>query len=60
MPHRSTPVEQTWPARAKRKRISAERLEQQARTKRLEAEEFDRKYAAYCAQRDANDERVSA
>jgi hypothetical protein len=60
MPHRSTPVEQTWPARAKRKRMSAERLEQQARTKRLEAEEFDRKYAAYCAQRDAETPEAAA
>jgi hypothetical protein len=60
MPHRSTPVEQTWPGRAKRKRMAAERREQEARRLRYEAEEFDRKWAAYCAERDAQAEQVSA
>jgi hypothetical protein len=53
MPHRSTPVEQTWPGQASRKRMAAERKEQEARRQRIEADELDRKWAAYCAARDA-------
>jgi hypothetical protein len=51
--HRSTPPEQTWPSLATRKRMAAERREQEARRFRLEADELDRKWAVYCAERDA-------
>ena len=44
---RSTPPEQAWPSLAKRKRMAAERREQEARRMRLEAEELDRKWSAY-------------
>ena len=53
MPHRSTPPEQAWPSLAKRKRMAAERREQEARRMRLEAEELDRKWSAYRVERDA-------
>jgi hypothetical protein len=40
--------------------MAAERLEQKARTFRLDAEELDRKWAAYCAERDAQAEQVAS
>jgi hypothetical protein len=53
VPHRSTPPEQTWSSLAKRKRMAAERREQEARRMRLEADELDRKWSAYRVERDA-------
>jgi hypothetical protein len=57
--YRATPPEQLWPSQATRKRIAAERREQEARQLRLDAAELDRKWAAYCAQREAEAEAVA-
>jgi hypothetical protein len=53
MPYWSPPPQQLWPSQAKRKLIAAERREQEARTLRIEAAELTRKWAAFCAQRAA-------
>jgi hypothetical protein len=53
MPHRSTPVEQTWPSLAARKRRAAERREQRAAELRAEAVELERRWHEYVAERDA-------
>ena len=53
MPHRSSPYQQTWPALAQRKRNRAEKLERQAAQSRAEADELDRRYAAFDAKRKA-------
>jgi hypothetical protein len=53
MPHRSTPVEQTWPAQAAHKRKAAEKRERQAALMRSEAADLDARWADYVAKRDS-------
>lgn len=53
MPYRSTPIEQTYPSLAARKRRSAERREMQAAVMRGEAADYERRWREYCATRDA-------
>ena len=43
------PYQQTWPALAQRKRNRAEKLERLAAQSRAEADELDRRYAAFDA-----------
>jgi hypothetical protein len=47
LPYRSTPVPQTWPSIARRKRLAAERREADAARLRAEALEYDRKWRQY-------------
>jgi hypothetical protein len=53
MPHPTTPPQHTLRGLAARKRLGAERREQEAARMRAEADELDRRWADYCAGRDA-------
>jgi hypothetical protein len=53
MAHRSTPSEHTLPSRAAAKRNAAAKREADAVRLRAEAAEYDRRWAEYCAARDA-------
>ena len=47
MAYRSTPVEQTWPSLAARKRLAAARRECEAARLRVEADDLDRRWQEY-------------
>jgi hypothetical protein len=51
MSRASPPHQQTWPALAKRKRNRAEKLERLAAQSRAEADDLDRRWAAWSAKR---------
>lgn len=53
MPYASTPLQQTWPSLAARKRAGAERREREAERMRAEADELEARWRAYVAKRDA-------
>lgn len=53
MPYASTPLQQTWPSLAARKRAGAEKREREAERMRAEADELDRRWREYVAKRDA-------
>jgi hypothetical protein len=48
-----TPREQTWPSLAARKRQGAIKREREAARLRAEADQLDRKWAAYVSRRDS-------
>jgi hypothetical protein len=59
VPYNHTPVEQTWPARAALIRKAADRQEAEAAARRAEADDLDRRWQEYIAQRDADKEPAS-
>jgi hypothetical protein len=48
-----TPLEQTWPSLAARKRLAAEKREREAARMRAEADDLERRWRDYVAKRDA-------
>lgn len=53
MPYASTPLQQTWPSLAARKRRGAEKREREAARMRAEADDLDRRWREYIAKREA-------
>jgi hypothetical protein len=53
MPHRSTPAQQLYPARAAMLRRTADKLELEIARRRRTADELDRKWADYCHRQQA-------